>query len=75
MKPKNFTSYASNQQCCSKAKDVKVEVKAKDFKFLSRPRTQKSRPKPSTTIKDKVIKLLANKTMTALSLLMPTILF
>ena len=35
-------------QCCSKAKDLKVEAKAKDFKIFSRPRTHKPRPRPRT---------------------------
>ena len=50
-----------NFQCCSKAKDLKVE--AKDFKNFLRPRprthkprprtkTCKSRPRPRTWIKD-----------------------
>ena len=43
------------QQCCSTAKDLKVE--AKDFEIFSRPRTHKTRPRtcksrPRTWIKD-----------------------
>ena len=38
------------RQCCSKAKDLKVEAKAKDFKNFSRPRprTHNPRPRPRT---------------------------
>ena len=54
-KVKLFTSFTNvnesgTQQCCSKAKDLKVEAKAKDFKNFSRsrPRTHKPRPRPRT---------------------------
>ena len=44
-----------NYQCCSKAKDLKVEAKAKDFKIFSRLRTHKPKTcksRPRTWIKD-----------------------
>ena len=56
-----MSNFQPAKQCCSKAKDLKVEAKAKDFKILSRlrprthkprPRTCKSRPRPRTWIKD-----------------------
>ena len=40
-----LTVLISFSQCCSKAKDLKVEAKAKDLKIFSRPRTHKPRPR------------------------------
>ena len=45
-----FEFFEFSLQCCSKAKDLKVE--AKDFKIFSRPRPRTCKSRPRTWIKD-----------------------